>query len=123
MLICHMRTQACLPFAPSAALQALVQQSAAQLQERRWADAASRRRLMALTNAWRCSMRPVYGEDLLGAVHVDLPVHHVNRIKERVRPLRQKFTSSGPPGDLWTVPGICFNISLAGERDIEKSSF
>lgn len=29
-------------------------------------------------------MQPVYGEDLLRAVHVDLPVHHVNVIKDKV---------------------------------------
>ena len=80
--------QASLPFEPSAAAQALVQQSAAQLQARRWAAAADRRRLMALTNARRCSMQPLYGEDLLRAVHVDLPVHHVNITKDKVRQLR-----------------------------------
>ena len=73
-----------MPFAPSAAAQALVQQSAAQLQARRQAAAAGRRRLMAQSNARRCSMAPVYGEDLLRAVHVDLPVHHVNIIRDRV---------------------------------------
>ena len=41
---------------------------------------------MALTNGQRCSMQPLYGEDLLRAVHVDLPIHHVNIIKEKVRP-------------------------------------
>ena len=76
--------QASLPFVPSAAAQALVQQSAAQLQERRWAAATDRRRLMALINARRCSMQPVYGDDMLRAVHVDLPVHHVNVIKDKV---------------------------------------
>lgn len=83
-LIGTVSIQASLPFVPSAAAQALVQQSAAQLQERRWAAAADRRRLMALTNSQRCSMQPVYGEDLLRAVHVDLPVHHVNVIKDKV---------------------------------------
>ena len=73
-----------MPFVPSAAAQALVQQSAAQLQERRWAAAADRRRLMALTNVRRCSIQPLYGEDLIRAVHVDLPVHHVNIINDRV---------------------------------------
>ncbi len=80
--------QASMPFVPSAAAQALAQQSAAQLQERRWAAAADRRQLMALTNARRCSMQPLYGEDLLRAVHVDLPIHHVNLIKDKVRQLR-----------------------------------
>lgn len=79
-----------MPFVPSAAAQALVQQSAAQLHQRRWAAAADRRRLMALTNARRCSMQPLYGEDLLWAVHVDLPVHHVNFIKDRVRVLKNE---------------------------------
>ncbi len=75
-----------MPFVPSATAQALVQQSAAQLQKSRWAAAADRRQLMALTNGQRCSMQPLYGEDLLRAVHVDLPIHHVNIIKEKVRP-------------------------------------
>lgn len=39
---------------------------------------------MALVNSRRCSVQPVYGEDLLRAVHVDLPVHHVNIIKDKV---------------------------------------
>ena len=76
--------QACMPFAPSAAAQALVQQSAAQLQERRRAAAAGRRRLMVRSNERRCSAAPVYGDDLLRAVHVDIPVHHVNIVRHRV---------------------------------------
>ena len=39
---------------------------------------------MAAVNARRCALRPMYGEDLLTAVHVDLPVNHVNIIKEKV---------------------------------------
>ena len=39
---------------------------------------------MAAVNARRCAVRPMYGMDLLRAVHVDLPVHHVNIIKEKV---------------------------------------
>ena len=39
---------------------------------------------MASVNERRCSAWPAYGEDLLRAVHVELPVQHVNHIKEKV---------------------------------------
>ena len=39
---------------------------------------------MASVNERRCSARPAYEEDLLRAVHVELPVHNVNIIEEKV---------------------------------------
>ena len=76
--------QASLSFQPSAAAHALVQQSVASLQARRRAAELDRRQLMASVNERRCSAQPSYGEDLLSAVHVEFPVHHVNIIREEV---------------------------------------
>lgn len=73
-----------MPFVPSAAAQALAQQAASQLQQRRAVAEANRRRLMAVTNALRCATAPVYGQDLLAAMRMESPVHHVNLIKHKV---------------------------------------
>ena len=51
---------------------------------------------MAAINARRCALRPMYGEDLLRAVHVDLSMHHVNIIKEKVsQPSALRGTRAG----------------------------
>ena len=55
---------------------------------------------MAAVNARRCALRPMYGKDLLRAVHADLPVHHVNIIREKV----------GQPSVLRGVRAGCRNV-------------
>ena len=49
---------------------------------------------MVSVNERRCSAQPAYGEDLLRAVHVEFPVHHVNIIKEKVCPQASQTASA-----------------------------
>ena len=49
---------------------------------------------MASVNERRCGAQPAYGEDLLRAVQVELPVHHVNIIKEKVCPQAAQTASA-----------------------------
>ncbi len=79
-----MMWQASLEGAPSQGLVHAVAASLRELWQRRAEAASQRRVLMAFVNERRCERTPLFGHDMVEAVRVELPVHHVHVIKQQV---------------------------------------